>query len=87
MADFRYEYQSDFARKYYGQGLAEGRTEGERTGHARGMAQALLSVLQRRGLEATEDQRTRIAACTDLAVLERWIDRALDAQSIDDLFT
>jgi len=34
MATFKYEYQSDFARKYYGQGKSEGRVEGRAEVHA-----------------------------------------------------
>ncbi len=31
----RYEYQSNFAREYYGQGLEEGREEGRQEGRER----------------------------------------------------
>jgi hypothetical protein len=67
------EYQSDFARRYYGQGKAEGE------------ANALLKILDRRGIEVSDDIRTRITECTDLAQLDRWIDEAATAEKIDDI--
>jgi len=33
-----------------------------------------------------EDIRSRIATCTDLDQLTKWLDRAIDAKTIDDLF-
>jgi hypothetical protein len=37
----RYEYKSDFARKYYGQGLQEGRQEGLQEGRQEGLQEGL----------------------------------------------
>lgn len=73
-----YEYESDFARRYYGQGKTEGRSEGE--------AKALLRVLAARGIAVSDDARARITACTDLDQLERWLDRAVSVDSADELF-
>ncbi|MPY82301.1 MAG: hypothetical protein GEV00_03080 [Actinophytocola sp.] len=70
-----YEYESDFARRYYGQG----KTEGE--------AKALLRVLAARGIAVSDDARARITSCTDLDQLERWLDRAVSVDSADELFT
>lgn len=78
MAIRTYEYQSDFARRYYGQGRAEGRAEGEAT--------ALLAFLAARGIEVPSDARARITGCTDLARLDSWIRRAATATTIQDLF-
>jgi hypothetical protein len=55
--------------------------EAFREGEARGRAEAHLALLQARGLEVPGDVRDRIQACTDLATLDRWIGRALTAQS------
>lgn len=82
MAIGTYEYQSDFARRYYGQGRAEGVAEGR----AEGEAAALLAVLAARGIEVPGDARDRITGCTDLALLETWIRRAATATAIQDLF-
>ncbi|HET9212696.1 MAG TPA: hypothetical protein VFR03_19985 [Thermoanaerobaculia bacterium] len=74
-----YEYQSDFAKKYVAQGRAEGRTEG-RTEEA---AHALLTVLRARGLAVPEAARERILSQKDPERLERWLERAVVAASVD----
>jgi len=73
-----YEYQSEFARKYFYQGRAEGEAQGE--------AAALLTVLDARGIEVPDDARARITGCTDLDQLDTWVRRAATAASIEDLF-
>ena len=62
-------------------GRAEGRAEGEASGEAR----ALLRVLAARGLVVSEAQRARIASCTDLAMLDAWLEWALTSMSVDEL--
>ena len=73
---------SDAQRQSFDRGKAEGRTEGE----AKGEAKALLVILRRRGLVVTSDHQHRILACTDVAALDRWLDRALSIASADELF-
>jgi hypothetical protein len=78
----RYEYQSEFARRYFSQGEAQG--------EARGEAKALLAILDARGIAIPDDIRARIADCTDLDQLDVWIRRAATAdkiQDLDDTFT
>jgi hypothetical protein len=41
-------------------------------------------VLARRQLTLTKHDDARIDACTDLATLERWLDRAITAVSVSD---
>ena len=82
MRSGNHAYQSDFARKYFGQGKAEGKAEGE----AKGKAEALLKIFARRGLRVTKAQRALIVRTTDLALLDRWIDRALEVDSATDVF-
>jgi len=72
-----YEYQNNFARRYYAQGEARGRAEGE--------ASAMLAILHARGISVPEDIRTRITTCTDLDQLNTWIHRAATAATIHDL--
>lgn len=67
------------------QQLQQSRAEGRAQGRAEGEAAALLKILARRGLEPTPEQQRRITECTELAVLERWIDRSLSAGSIDEV--
>jgi hypothetical protein len=42
-------------------------------------------VLARRQLTPSQDDDTRIEACTDLATLEGWLDRAVTAVSVSDV--
>jgi hypothetical protein len=69
-----YEYQSDFARRYFGAGKAEGE------------ARAVLAFLDARGVEVPDQVRERIAGCTDLGQLDRWVRRAATASNVDELF-
>lgn len=61
------------------QGRAQGRAEGE--------AAMLLRMLAARGFTVPDDIRQRIQSCTDLARLEAWGDRAVTANSLDEIFT
>src|SRR5262245_27023377 len=60
---------------------AAGRAEGgaERRG-CEGRAADILLVLRTRGITVPEEIEQRIAACTDPAVLSRWLERAVTAQ-------
>jgi hypothetical protein len=72
-----YEYQSDFAKKYVAQGEAQGRTE-EATRN-------LLTVLRVRGLAVSDAARERILAQKDPSLLERWLEKAVVAESIGEV--
>jgi predicted transposase YdaD len=76
-----YQYQTEFARTYFARGKEEGRAEGEKKGQAEGKAQALLAVLEARGLAVSAAQRARIEGCTDADQLERWVRRAVTAKT------
>ncbi len=67
-------YISDFAKRY----VSQGRSEGE--------AQALLLVLESRGLAVSDEARARIIACTDIEQLDAWLSRAATADSVDAIF-
>jgi hypothetical protein len=73
-----YEYQSDFAKKYVAQGRIEGRAEEA--------AQAVLTVLQARGLVVPDAARERILAQKDTERLERWLKKAVVAPSVAAVF-
>jgi predicted transposase/invertase (TIGR01784 family) len=66
--------------------LAVARQEGRRSGVAEGKRGALLRVLARRGLELLPEDQERIAACPDVDTLDRWLDNALAARTIADVF-
>jgi hypothetical protein len=70
-----YEYQSDFAKKYVAQGRAEGR--------AQEAARNLLAVFRARGFAVPDAVRERILAQQDPERLERWLERAVVASSLD----
>jgi predicted transposase/invertase (TIGR01784 family) len=68
------------------EGVAKGLAEGVAKGLAEGKRDALLHLLARRGLSLTDDARARVAACADIAVLDRWFDNALTAETVADVF-
>lgn len=67
------------------QGRREGEARGRLTGTAEGRAAALMTVLRLRGIAVPDAARARISTEVDAAVLERWLERALAAASIDDV--
>jgi len=72
MASGNYEYQSDFAKKYFSQGKAEGKAE------------VLLKIFGGRGIAVSEQQRRKVLACSDIPTLDRWIDRAFQVRTADE---
>jgi hypothetical protein len=66
---------------------AEGKAEGKVEGKVEGKAEALLHVLAKRGWSPTSSTRAKVLSTKDLGTLDRWLDRALEAQSMDDVFT
>jgi hypothetical protein len=76
----RYEYQSDFARKYYGQGLEEGRQEGREEG-----LRAAVVALARTKLDAlSADEIVALDALSDPHVLTELVTSLGQARSIAD---
>ena len=68
------------------EGRAEGRTEGRAEGRADEARSLLLKVLAARSLPVTPDVRARIDREPDLARLESWLEAAITAASIGDVF-
>ncbi len=77
MTSGNYEYQSDFARKYFSKGRDEGKAESK--------AEDLLKILARRGIAVADEQRARILACRDLPTLDRWLDLAFCVASAQEM--
>jgi hypothetical protein len=71
------KFFSEAHRRSYDRGKAEGKAEGE--------VKALMMILERRGMAMTDEQQQQIVACTDVATLDRWLDRALSVTSVDEL--
>ncbi|HEY2292444.1 MAG TPA: hypothetical protein VGM86_17235 [Thermoanaerobaculia bacterium] len=78
-----YKYQSDFAKKYFAQGFAEGLAEARAEARAEVRARSVLIVLRARGFEVPDDARERILSQKDPERLQRWLERAVVAASID----
>ena len=74
----------------YERGITEGKqagiAEGEARGELRGQAQSLLTILAARGLPVDAQARSKIEACQESAVLQRWIGRAMTVASTAELF-
>jgi len=64
----------------------EGKLEGKLEGALQAAARSLRTVLRARGIVVPEGANARISAERDLATLERWLERALSASSIDAVF-
>jgi hypothetical protein len=61
---------------------AQGRKKGRVEGRAKGTQLALLTLLRARGIPPSTEDEARIRACTDSAMLEQWIERAVTASSV-----
>jgi predicted transposase YdaD len=64
-----YQYQSDFARKYYGQGREEGREQGREEGREEGLRTAIVALARTKLKTVPPEDLARIAALTDVRVL------------------
>jgi len=69
------EWKDDFIESYVSVGLEQAKAE------------YVLKALDKRGLDLTAAQREQVSACTDLAQLDRWFDRALTAATTADVFS
>jgi hypothetical protein len=74
MNSLGYEYQSDFARRYYGQGKAEGKAEGR--------VEIILKLLALRFGLLTEAIQARVHGAQD-AQLDAVAERVLTAQTLE----
>ena len=60
-------------------------TEARKMGRAEGEARALLAVLRARGISVPDSTRERILGQQDPERLERWVERAAVAASVDEV--
>ena len=67
------------------QGREEGREEGRQLGLTRARAEDVLRILTARGVHIDEAARQRILTCLDVATLDRWFDRALNATTLSEV--
>jgi hypothetical protein len=73
------EYEKTFIERIHDEGIAEGKAEGK--------AEAVLRLLDARGLTPSPEQRQRVSSSTDPALLDRWFDRAITAGTAAEVFT
>lgn len=62
------------------------RAEGRVEGRVEGIAGSILRILARRGVTVPEAARERITACDDVTLLNTWLDRSVDARSVEEVF-
>ncbi|MBF8185877.1 hypothetical protein ITP53_08995 [Nonomuraea sp. K274] len=74
MSTKTYPYMGEYSQSLIDQGKAEGE------------AKAVLLVLGSRGVSVGDRDRERIVSCTDLAILEGWVERAAFVTSVEELF-
>lgn len=70
-------------------GVKLGRDEGVKLGRDEGLklaARSLSTVLRARGIDVPEQARQRILAEQDIGVIERWLERAVTAVTLADVF-
>lgn len=77
------KYLSESQRRAFDKGFANGMAEGIAEGTAQGLRHSVLKILARRALPVSDEQRRRIAECTDLVTLDRWFDEAFLVTSVD----
>ena len=65
--------------------IEKGVQKGLVRGRAEGLSEAILRLLTARGVRVDEAVRQRILTCTDIATLDRWFDRALNATTLSDV--
>lgn len=81
----RYQYQSEFAKKYLAQGIAKGIEKGREEGRLEGEAALLAKQLTKKfgPLSAATKKRLEKASEKDLG---RWAERILTAEKLTDVF-
>ena len=72
-------------RSYAEQLIEQGLQRGRQEGLSQGRAEDVLRILSARGVHVGEEARQRIRTCTDVALLDRWFDRALNATTLADV--
>jgi hypothetical protein len=84
-----------FAQRIFERGKLEGRLEGRLEGKLEAKLEAKLEVLRdvllrfvaRAGISLTDEDRSRIQACTDATTLGRWLENVLGAKTAADVFS
>ena len=72
-------------RSYAEELIEQGLEKGLEKGRLRGRAEAVLRLLAARGVQVGDEAQQRILTCTDMATLDRWFDRAVNATALSDV--
>jgi flagellar biosynthesis/type III secretory pathway protein FliH len=67
------------------QGLEQGLKQGLEQGRLQVRAEMVLRILAARGVHVGDEAQQRIMSCADVATLDRWFDRALNATTLSDV--
>ncbi|SEF94133.1 hypothetical protein SAMN04489712_102578 [Thermomonospora echinospora] len=73
------EFLSDYTRTQVEQGRAEGKVEG--------IAEAILRLLAKRGIEVSAEVRDTVSGCTDMDQLDAWLLAAAKVDRAEDLLS
>jgi predicted transposase YdaD len=65
--------------------IEQGMAKGLAKGRVEGLTRSVLRVLDARGLGVDDQARQRILSCTDLELLEQWLERAATASTLSDV--
>jgi hypothetical protein len=76
----KYEFQSEFAKRY----LSEGRAEGAAKGKAEGKAELVLKLLSLKFGDVSAETRQRVETAS-MDELDLWAERVLSAQRLEDV--
>ncbi len=79
-------FRSQTSQRIREEGREAGIEEGREAGRAEVLVQAVLEVLDSRGIRLSSAERQRIADCTEPELLHLWFRRSLAATVADDLF-
>ncbi|MFJ9430898.1 hypothetical protein ACIRQY_14730 [Streptomyces sp. NPDC101490] len=79
-------YTSYLSEEIRDEGREQGREQGLEQGRAQGSADAVLVVLEQRGLSITDAVRERVKHCDDPDTLQRWLKRAVTAATAEEVF-
>ena len=85
MPDHAEEIMQGFGKQYFEEGVVVGKTQGKAEGKAEGQAQLLVRLLEKRVAAVPQALRARIFAA-DLASIEAWFDRAIEAPNLESIF-
>jgi len=74
--------EKTFIERIHDQGIAEGEAKGK----TEGKAEAVLRLLDVRGLAPSQEQRQQVMSSTDPEQLDLWFDRAVTAGTAAEVF-